>query len=162
MPTDDTEMRQEALPLEGIPPVSPLEHAAQSDNPWAQRAYRTYVLVRDAHEAPSVDRQTRLARVAAAYDAWIEKNSNPGTYFDPDNPTPEQESELHYMQLEADPTTMSVEWALANVTQTKKELAQLLRSGMYGSLSEAEIKDFLARPQESWRLEGDVDEESTP
>lgn len=161
MPTDDTEIRQEALPLEGLPPVSPLEHAAQSDNPWARLAYRTYILVRDAHEGPRVDRQTRLARLAAAYDAWVETNSASGTFFDPDNPTPEQESELHQMQLEADPTTVSVEWALENVTRTRHELAELLRSGMYGSLSEAEISEFLARPQESWRLEGTNEDEST-
>ena len=154
MSANESQSRQENLPLEGIPMVSPLEHAAQSDNPWAQREYHTYILVRDAHEAPLVDRQTRLARVAAAYEAWVAKNSTPGAYFDPDNPSPEQESELHDMQLQADPTTMSVDWALANLTRTKKDLAQLLRSEMYGAMSESDIHIFLTRPEHAWRLEG--------
>jgi len=151
---DEFRAKQEPLPLEGMPAISPLRHAAESDNPWAQKAYRTYLLVRNAHQAPRVDRRERLAAIGAAFDAWVERNSSAGRYFDPDDPTPEEESELFEMQLEADPTVMSEEWALENVTMTKTQLRQLLRSGMYGAMSDSDIDAFLARPEHSWRLEG--------
>ena len=161
MSSDGFRPRQEAIQFEGLPAISPLQHAAESDSPWAQRAYQTYLLVRDAHESPPVDRQVRLARVAAAYDAWVDANTGPGRYFDPDHPTPDQESELHSLQIQADPTTVSVEWALQEVTMTKAELARLLRSGMYGSLSEEEIEVFLSQPRHAWRLDGHEGEQES-
>lgn len=147
--------------MEGLPAVSALQHAAESDNPWAQQAYQNYLLVREAHKSPREDRHTRLARIGSAYEVWVERNSANGQYFNPDDPTPEQESELHQMQLEEDPTIMSVAWALEIATMTKREFAQLLRSEIYGPMPEPEIEALLAKPEHSWRLEGDSKEDKT-
>lgn len=71
---------------------------------------------------------------------------------------PKNVSQLQEVQFEEDPTTISVERALALVIMNKMELAKLLRSSVYEALSEAEVEDFLTRPRGYSRFEGKAEE----
>jgi hypothetical protein len=158
--TDDRSAFQAFLPFDDTSGITESRQADSVDmtSPWFKVALARYLQVKAAHEAPPEDRETRIFRLQSAYEEWVVSNSKIHPSFDPEYPSPAQDDALWEAQLDVDPRGMSVEWAYRLLTMTKAEYAALLRTGLYGDLTEEKIQAMLTSPEHAWRAEGSPQE----